>query len=49
MRILKHDGLNMIVLGIFAILVWALLSILWVIGIILILAGLIWWLIGKKK
>jgi len=45
----KNKGCGLVALGIFAILVWAVFQYLWLIGIILILVGLIWWLVGKKK
>ena len=47
----KNQGMSLIFLGIFAILVWALLKYLWIIGIVLILIGLILLIMGliKKK
>jgi hypothetical protein len=47
--IVKNQGLSLIFLGIFAILVWALLNFLWIIGIILIIIGLILLLMGAMK
>ena len=44
----QNKGVGLIALGVFAILVWALLQFLWIIGIVMIIAGLIWWLVGKK-
>jgi hypothetical protein len=47
--IIKNQGLSLIFLGIFAILVWALLNYLWIIGIVLILIGLILLMTGLMK
>jgi len=44
----QNKGVGLIALGVFAILVWAVLEFLWIIGILLIIAGLIWLLVGKK-
>jgi hypothetical protein len=48
MIVYQNRGVGLIALGVFAILAWAVFRVLWIIGILLIIAGLIWMLVGKK-
>lgn len=44
----KQQGIGLIALGVLAILTWALLRYLWIIGILLIILGVAWVIAGKK-
>jgi preprotein translocase subunit SecF len=46
---IRNQGLTLIVLGIFAILVYVLFKFLWLIGIALIILGLLMFILGLVK